>query len=51
MTNAIKKFLHLESASGIILILAALLALLLANSPFAHYYLADLERYDQCPGA
>lgn len=43
MTNAIKKFLHLESASGIILILAALLALLLANSPLAHHYLAFLD--------
>jgi len=43
MTNAIKKFLHLESASGIILILAALLALLLANSPLAHYYQAFLD--------
>ena len=43
MTNAIKKFLHLESASGIILILAALLALLLANSPLAHHYQAFLD--------
>ena len=42
MTNAIKKFLHLESASGIILILAALLALFLANSPLAHHYQAFL---------
>ena len=43
MTNAIKKFPHLESASGLILILAALLALLLANSPLAHHYQAFLD--------
>jgi Na+:H+ antiporter, NhaA family len=43
MTNTIKKFLHLESASGIILIVAAALALVLANSPLAHYYQAFLD--------
>jgi len=38
MVSAIKKFLKLESASGILLIVAAALAVLLANSPFSHYY-------------
>lgn len=38
MVSAIKTFLKLESASGILLITAAVLAVLLANSPFSHYY-------------
>ncbi|ATX79458.1 sodium/proton antiporter, NhaA family [Mariprofundus aestuarium] len=38
MVAAIKTFLRLESASGILLIAAALLAMLLANSPLSHYY-------------
>lgn len=36
--SAIAAFFKLESASGILLILAAVLAMLLANSPFLHYY-------------
>ncbi len=43
MQQAIKQFLRLESASGIILITAALLALLLANSPLASGYFAFLD--------
>ncbi len=43
MNQAIKKFLQLESASGIILIVAALLAMLLANSPFAAAYFDFLD--------
>jgi len=38
MVSAIKAFLKLESASGILLIIAALLAVALANSPFSNYY-------------
>lgn len=38
MTTTIKKFFRLESASGILLILAALVALASANSPLAGYY-------------
>ena len=38
MVSAIKAFLRLESASGLLLIMAALFALILANSPLAHYY-------------
>ena len=38
MTTTLKKFFRLESASGILLILAAVVALALANSPLAGYY-------------
>lgn len=38
MVSAIKAFLRLESASGLMLIMAALGALILANSPLARYY-------------
>ena len=38
MVAAIKEFLKLESASGILLIIAAACAMLLANSPLSHYY-------------
>jgi NhaA family Na+:H+ antiporter len=35
ITNPLKKFLHIESASGIVLIVATIIALILANSNFA----------------
>lgn len=38
MRQTLQKFLQLESASGIILIVSALLAILLANSPLASLY-------------
>jgi len=38
MLNALRDFLKLESASGILLVIAAILAMLLANSPLAHFY-------------
>jgi len=38
MINTIREFLRLESASGILLIAAAFLALVLANSPLSGYY-------------
>ena len=38
MVSTIRAFLKLESASGLLLILAAVLALILANSPLASYY-------------
>lgn len=38
MLSNIKDFLRLESASGIILVCAAALAMLIANSPVAHLY-------------
>lgn len=43
MTNAIRQFLRLEAAGGIILIFAALVALILANSPFEGIYQAFLN--------
>ncbi|MFM4703179.1 Na+/H+ antiporter NhaA [Aeromonas bivalvium] len=43
MSEVLKRFLKLESASGIILILAALVALLLANSNLADVYQAFLN--------
>ncbi len=36
--NPIKDFLKLESASGILLVIAAIIAMILANSPLAKFY-------------
>ena len=38
MLNAFRDFLRLESASGIILVVAAALAMIIANSPLAGIY-------------
>jgi NhaA family Na+:H+ antiporter len=38
VTQAWQEFLRLESASGLILVSAAIVALLLANSPLADFY-------------
>ncbi|MEL7198201.1 MAG: Na+/H+ antiporter NhaA [Pseudomonadota bacterium] len=43
VTSALKDFLKQESAGGIMLIVAALLALVIANSPLAPYYFGTLE--------
>lgn len=43
MSDMVKKFLQLESASGIILILSAALAMLLANTSLAGLYQAFLD--------
>jgi len=43
MRQTIQKFLQLESASGIILIFSALLAIVLANSPLAGVYTGFLD--------
>lgn len=43
MSDVFKRFLKLESASGIILILAALLAIGLANSVLAQHYQSFLN--------
>jgi len=37
-TNAIKEFLQLESAGGIVLIIATVLAMIAANTPLQHWY-------------
>ncbi|MCG6858314.1 MAG: Na+/H+ antiporter NhaA [Salaquimonas sp.] len=39
----IREFARLEAAGGIVLILAAAAALIVANSPFGHYYLEFLQ--------
>ena len=36
--NIIRRFIQLESAGGILLFTAAILALILDNSPWRHYY-------------
>lgn len=38
MTDAIRQFLKMESAGGMVLIVAALLAIIIANSPLAPFY-------------
>ena len=38
MVSLVKRFLHLEAASGVILFCAAILALLLVNSPWQPLY-------------
>jgi len=38
VADAWRNFLRLESAGGVVLVIAAIVALLLANSPFAGYY-------------
>ncbi|MEP3049877.1 MAG: Na+/H+ antiporter NhaA [Erythrobacter sp.] len=43
MSEALRDFLKQESAGGIVLIVAAALALLAANSPLAGYYFAGLD--------
>lgn len=43
MVNSIRQFLRLESASGIILLGAAAIALILSNSPLQHWYEALLQ--------
>ena len=45
MTNAIRKFLQLESAGGIILIIAAAIAMMVANSPLGATYTTALHTY------
>jgi NhaA family Na+:H+ antiporter len=43
VTNAWREFLRLESAGGLILVFAAILAVVLANSPLSDFYLRLLE--------
>ncbi len=45
MTDAIRQFLKLESAGGIVLIIAAALAMLIANSPLQGVYESTLHTY------
>ncbi|HIF9231638.1 TPA: Na+/H+ antiporter NhaA [Photobacterium damselae] len=45
MTDAIRKFLKLESAGGIVLIIAAAVAMFIANSPLGSVYSGVLHSY------
>jgi len=38
LASAVRGFMRLESAGGIILLLSTLLAMLIANSPLSHFY-------------
>jgi len=43
ITNAVRDFMKLESAGGILLLAAAMVAMLVANSPLQGYYGALLD--------
>ena len=43
LASAVRDFMRLESAGGIILLLSALLAMLIANSPLSHIYEGFLD--------
>lgn len=45
LVNPIERFLHIQAASGVVLLVAAVAALVLANSPWGHLY----ERLWQAP--
>jgi NhaA family Na+:H+ antiporter len=38
MVRPLERFMHIEASSGVLLLVAAGVALILANSPLAHYY-------------
>ena len=43
MVDLVKRFLQLEAASGIILFFTAVMALILANSPWSELYFSFLD--------
>ena len=45
ITKPFKYFFKLEAASGLILLLAAILALIISNSNLSDYYFSSLEKY------
>ena len=45
ITKPFKYFFKLEAASGLILLFAAILALLISNSNFSDLYFSTLEKY------
>ncbi len=45
MTDAIRQFMKMESAGGVVLIVAALLAIIIANSPLQPFYDGTLHTY------
>ena len=40
MINLIREFVRLESSSGLLLVVAAVLAMFMKNIPFTEYYLS-----------
>jgi len=46
MTDIIRDFLKMESAGGIILVIAAAVAMVIANSPLNEFYQAGLHTYN-----
>ena len=45
ITNPFKYFFKLEAASGLVLLFAAILALIISNGNFSEYYFSTLEKY------
>ncbi|MBD1161286.1 Na+/H+ antiporter NhaA [Pelagibacterales bacterium SAG-MED15] len=45
ISKSFKWFFKLEAASGLVLLLSAILALILSNSVYADYYFSTLEKY------
>ncbi len=45
ITKPFKYFFRLEAASGLVLLFAAILALIISNSSFSEYYFSSLEKY------
>ena len=45
ITKPFKYFFKLESASGLLLLLSAVLALFISNSDYSAYYFDTLEKY------
>jgi NhaA family Na+:H+ antiporter len=45
LVRPVQRFLRTESAGGIVLLISAVLALILANSPLSHYYFGVLHHH------
>ena len=45
LTKPFKEFFKLESASGLILLFAAIIALIISNSNFESFYFNTLQKY------
>ena len=45
ITSSFKWFFKLEAASGLILLISAILALMISNSSYSNYYFETLEKY------
>jgi len=45
ISKSFRWFFKLESASGLLLLISAIVALILSNSPLSYYYFASLKKY------